>query len=615
MKKSLLIVLVCSVFMACHSDIDLNNVDTTAELEFGAALPIGSVRAKLGDFAGKIDHVFIDSANGGVITWRDTFPDSRHYTDYDITQHVSGRVLKLNVYEKAQAAHLIGPNGKVTGTGQPVTLKFRLPIILNDLNKPGITNRLDSALIKEANFMSVIDTVDLPLKWEWIDAVELVLGEQVCREKGDTMTVYRRGEGGNYGQQIQTTVDAFSICLMKDRNLNFEKNNYEDYHANAIDSCVFGVNFIFTIPKGVEVPVPETARFQYSMDVQFIDYTAIWGFFEPSKDMSANEVIDLADSWGSISFLKRASTPFSDPKVDAQVETKLAGELLMEGKHLYVINNQGDSIYALFNGSRHRKAESMSPYLSPDPKVDPIGKSVRTSVLFDKDPQRGEIDRLFRNMPQKMGYCFDVYFNREKTPQIRFTPDNRVSVDAVCTLPMKFADGLFVDYRDTLQDVDISKLSIDSLVSSSEYIDSIQTSDINLYMTAISEIPLTIKATMIYLDSLDRPIKDPEDQAKLFNPFAEDTIRINPPRFEKNAMGGWAPVENGRSIITAKLTKEKLDLMPDVKSIIYHVFIDNASLNEAYQQGLHEVPLHAEQRLELKIGLTAKVDAVMNFNK
>jgi len=615
MKKSLLIVLVCSVFMACHSDIDLNNIDSRAELEIGAALPIGSIRAKLGDFAGKIDHVYIDSTKGGVITWRDTFPDSRQYTDYDITKHISSRVLKLNVYEEAQAKHIIGPNGKVTGTGYPVMLSFQVPIVLKGLNVPGTLNRLDSALIENAKFLSIIDTTDLPLKWEWIDAVELVLGEQVYREQGDTMTVYRRGDTGNYGRQISTSVDAFSICMMKNRNLDFEHNTFEDYRDNVTDSCVFGVNFIFTIPQGEEVPVPQTARFQYSMEVQFIDYTAIWGYFEPSKDMSANEEIDLANSWGSISFLKRASTPFSDPEVDAQVETKLAGELLMEGKKLYVIDNKGDSVFALFNGSRQRKAEAMSPYLSPDPKVDPIGKSVRTSVLFDKDPQRGEIDRLFRNMPQKMGYCFDVYFNTRNTPQIRFTPDNTISVDAVCTLPMKFADGLLVDYKDTIKDVDISKFSIDSLISGSSLIDSLSTSDVNLYMTAISEIPLTIKATMIYLDAKNQPLKDPNDPSQLFNPFAEDTIRINPPRFAKSSTGSWAPVEDGRSIITAQLTKEKLDMLPKVKAIVYTIAIDNSSLKEAYQQGLHEVPLLDSQRLQLKIGLTAKLDAIMNFNK
>ena len=100
MKKIFLLIFIGSVLMACHSDIDLNNIDTTAELEIGAALPVGSVRAKLGDFAGKVDHLFIDSANGGVIAWRDTFVTDRDYHKFDIKDHISSTDLKLNVYKK-----------------------------------------------------------------------------------------------------------------------------------------------------------------------------------------------------------------------------------------------------------------------------------------------------------------------------------------------------------------------------------------------------------------------------------------------------------------------------------------------------------------------------------
>ena len=59
MKKTLLMVLVGGMLMACHSDIDLKNVDTTTELEMGVAVPVGSVRAKLGDFVGDIPSMFI----------------------------------------------------------------------------------------------------------------------------------------------------------------------------------------------------------------------------------------------------------------------------------------------------------------------------------------------------------------------------------------------------------------------------------------------------------------------------------------------------------------------------------------------------------------------------
>ena len=65
MKKSVLIVFIASLLVACHSDINLKDIDTTSELEMGLALPVGSVRAKLGDFVNQVRGLYVDSANGG----------------------------------------------------------------------------------------------------------------------------------------------------------------------------------------------------------------------------------------------------------------------------------------------------------------------------------------------------------------------------------------------------------------------------------------------------------------------------------------------------------------------------------------------------------------------
>lgn len=619
MKKIFLLIFIGSVLMACHSDIDLNNIDTTAELEIGAALPVGSVRAKLGDFAGKVDHLFIDSANGGVIAWRDTFVTDRDYHKFDIKDHISSTDLKLNVYKKAEAAEIL-INGKITGNDNiQNVLHFDLPVHLKGINQELGKERVDSALFESVRFHSIIDTTDLPFKWEWIDEVTLVLGEQVYREAGNTKVIYKKGQSGGFGREIDTDIDNFSICLMKDRNLSFEHNDYMDYQKNVIDSVVFGVDFKFTVPTSAgQITIPTSARFKYHLELEFADFTAIWGFFEPSKDMFAEQEDDLSESWEALEFLDRACTPFSDPLVDFQIQTKIAGAMMMKGHYAYVTNLvDPEPVYATFdaNGSHERPAIQMMPYMHPDPKKpgSAIGDSVRMSVIFNKDEDKGRIDRMFRNMPQKVGYKFDIYFNNRETPQIRITPDTRVKLDAVCTLPLKFAEGLFVNYIDTIKDIDLSQVSIDSLLNEVDFIDTLKTSDVNLYMTAISEIPLTIKAVLTYLDEKGQPLKDPADPSKLFNPFVEDTIRINPPRYEK--LGGWVPVEPGKSIITAKLTKDKLDMMPKIKTILYQVIIDNASLAEAYKDGLNEIPLTEKQRLELNIGLTAKIDAIMNFNK
>lgn len=625
MKKSVLIVFIASLLVACHSDINLKDIDTTSELEMGLALPVGSVRAKLGDFVNQVRGLYIDSANGGVITWRDTFPDQREYHKFDMKDHISEKDLELKVYENAKAAQLIGDNGKVNpyAYDHQVTLTFELPLRLKDINKELGKERLDSALIEEARFSSIIDTTHLPLKWEWIDEVELVLGEQVYRQKGNVMTVYSKAKGdtGGYGQKFNTTVDDFSISLMKNKNLSIEHNTYFEYEQNVIDSCVFAVNFKFTIPSGSgDIYIKEDAKINYHLEVEFIDYLAIWGFFNPSKDMiSKNVEIDMSESWGDISFLERASVPFTDPSVDVQVTTKIAGAMMMKGNHLYVINKNNDTTYATFNGQRSRPAVPMMPYMHPDPRKpgSAINDSVTTSVIFNKDADKGCIDKLFVNMPQKMGYDFEVYFNDKETPQIRITPDTKVSINAVCKLPLKFRDGLFVDYADTIKDVDLSSVDIDSLLREVDYVDTLKASDINLYVTALSEIPITVKGVFKFLDAAGQPLKDPKDPTKDFNPFLEDTIRIVPPRYERSSMGTWAPTDGGKgkSILTASMTKEKLDMLPKVKKIAYKVIIDNEALTEAFKKGLNEVALTEQQRLELNIGLTAHLDAIMNFNK
>ena len=197
---------------SCHSDIDLNNIDTRSEVEMGLALPVGTVHASIADFFGKgVGNFYVDSlANKGVITWKDTFKIARNFHQVDLSQYISEKDLTLNVYEKIPAAIMIGTNKQVTGTGMPVTLDFDMPLKLKGINHKDSLDkeRLDSALIDIASFTSVIKQHNLPLQWEWIDSVTLDLGTQIRRPSGNTMLVYDKNRD-NYGydQTIPTEVD------------------------------------------------------------------------------------------------------------------------------------------------------------------------------------------------------------------------------------------------------------------------------------------------------------------------------------------------------------------------------------------------------------------------
>ena len=600
---------------SCHSDIDLNNIDTKSEVEMGLALPVGSIHATIGDFFGKgMGKFYVDSVdNHGVITWRDTFRIARNFHQVDLAQYISEKELTLNVYDKITAADMIGTNKKVVGTGFPVTLTFDMPLKLSGINSAdNIENeRLDSALIEMASFSSLIKTNNLPLEWEWIDKVTLELGEQLRRPAGNTMVVYdKTRDNYGYNQNIPTQVDHFTINLLK-------KNSAGQYViGQVIDSCDFKINFTFTIPAGEEVEVPEDAGFDYKLGVQFINYAAIWGKFKPSNDMHDEAVVDLSESWGSLDFISKWNVPFADPKIDMSIVTRVAGAMVVNGEYLYAEDANGEKHYASFKYGTattpdfHRQFQSWE-YL--DPITSTIGDSTTNMTIpFDKDPERGHIDNLFRNMPQKLGYQFAIDFNYQMTPQIRITPSTAIRIDAVCTLPFIFNQGLDMNYTDTVG-VDLSQYSIDSLLKEVDIVDTMKATDVTLYLKAKNTIPLDVYASMRCLDATGQVMKDPEDPTKPLLLFPSDTITLKAPNYEKDG-GNWVPKSPGETVITAQLTKRQVDLLPLIKHIRYTAIINDKSLSDAYSKGLSNIRITDDQGLTLRIGVTAHVDAILNFD-
>ena len=598
---------------ACHSDIDLTDIDTKADVEMGLAVPVGSIHATLGDFLGYIPNIYVDSVEHiGVITWKDTFSIERNFHKVDLAKYLSNTDMDLKVRNQLDAMGLIGTDGKVTGTGNPVTLRFKVPLRLEGINGTLDNERIDSALIEDASFTSNITPHNLSLEWNWIDRVTLELGPQIERPASNIMTVYRRGDAGGYNTDIPTDVDKFSLCMMKNRNLN-PRTDYLLYKDNVVDSCEFYINFTFTIPNGTKVDVPDDASFAYHLGVRFIDYKAVWGFFKQSKDMYDSDTVDLGENWGSVDFLRRAKLPFAEPKIDMRVITQIGGALVMEGDYLFVQDIDGNQTFAEFNGGHARHV-----YFNPGEYLDPItsqigDSSTNMAVLFDKDPARGRIDRLFKNIPDKLGYSFNVNFSFQTTPQIRITPNSNIRVNAICYLPMIFKDGLFVDYTDTIKDVNLSQYSIDSLIADVEIIDTLKATDVVLYLKAKNTIPLDVKATMRCLDEADQVIMDPDDPTQPLIIVPGDTLLIPAPDYEK-AGGTWRMSKEGENVVMVALTKKKLDMLPRIKSIVYTASIDNASLQEAFNKGMADIRLTEDEGITIKIGVTAHVEALLDFD-
>lgn len=590
----------------CKADVDLKNIDTTAEIEMGLALPIGNISATINDFLGSsVQNIYVDTAtiyNGSVnvLTFIDTFSIEKKFHQVDLSQYLSETTLSMNVYDKLEGQPFMVDH-KITGNDNvPITLDFPMTLKLKGINNDEAYERLDSALIDNARFLSVISAKGgLPLKWEWINSVSIELGDAFTRETGKIVEVYHKGDGYGYSQGIDINVNKFSINLMK----NKKPASPSGYYHNVVDSCNFIIHFNFTVPTSAGVvTVPESSAFEYYLGVQFIDYAAIWGMFEPSSDMSDKDLVSISESWDAWKTIKEASLPLYDPKVDLNITTQIAGALVLEGQHLYVEDKDGNQVDATFSGSKtYYRFFNKEEYL---PLSSQIGESKVMHILFDKDPARGHIDQLFNLHPEYIGYEYAIKFNASETPQIRITPNTGINVDAVATLPFVFNQGVDLQYGDTANNVNLSAFTLDSLLASTEMIDSLKNSDLKLFVKIKNAIPLRIKASMKCLDENGQVIMDPNDPTQPLRLTSSETLKI------EAALSKEKPGETADVI---SLNKKHFDTFASIKSIVYDLAIDDSSADIQFDKAHFPISISSDQKVEIRLGITANIDAVLNI--
>ena len=596
-----------TMFMqSCEADVDLNDIDTSVKVNANVATPIGSVKATIGDFVGDGRWgIYIDSVkNHGVLTFKDTFSIERDFHKINLANYISRKTLNMNVYDQLKG---LMHDGKIVGTGTQIPLTFPLTLKLNGINKDVNKQRLDSALIKNARFVSKITPAgNLPIEWDWIDKVTISLGENFYRPSGNTIMVYQRGENYTYGQEIPINVDEFSLNLMK----NKHPQNWKEYANNVTDSCTFDITLYVTIPTSAgEIAIPNTAKFQYEVGVQFIDYHAIWGMFEPSDDMSADAEDYISEFWSPWNSINKLCLPLAKPSIDVALTTQMAGALILQGDHLYTKNAQGDVRYATFGGNKTLyKYFNKNEYLPLDSE---IGAKTTIHMLFDSDPERGHIDNLLSIRPDAVGYKFAINFNEQETPQLRITDDASIRIDAACELPMIFNEGVTLAYSDTITDIDLSSIDIDEMLSEVTVLDTLESASAKLVITLENSIPLEFLGSFTCLDEHNNVIIDPRTEKPLMI-TKNDTIVIPAPNhtFENH---NWTATPK-QSVEIVEVDLEHFETLKKIKKVAFYAELNDHAMQQAYDQGLFNVKLTDDNYIRIKLALGASVEAVLNLD-
>ncbi len=608
-QGAFLFALFLGLFGCQKEKLYLNDADLSAELDLGVGLPIGSMTVTLGDMVGnaEIENLYVDSLNNrGVFVYKGTYDRNLTYHDVDLSKYISTKTLSMNVYDKLQESSPFPSGDYIVGTGEPFTLEFPMTLHLEGINQDEDNERLDSTYIKTSHFVSTISPSNLPIQWEWIDAITLELGDVFTRKDGRILTVYDKNNPSDahygFGSEIPIDIDNFSFCLMKNKN----PKTLSQYIHNVIDTCNFHIRFTITIPESAGViPVQKDAAFDYTLAVQFISYYAIWGMFSPSTDMYDHDVVSLEGEWGFADMFRKASLPFSAPVVNLHLTTSIAGALRGYVDSLYVYD-EADKYNDVDLGDKYK------PYHFKNwlPLNSSIGDSATMSLLFDNTPTNGQIDRLFAYRPHRLGYQYHFDFDQSTSPQLRILSNTKIHLSVDYTLPFIFNEGLYFSYADTLPDIDLTQLSIDSLVASSDIIDTVRAAELKLLVRLQNTIQMQLRGVLTPLDENNQVLLDPDTQQPL-RLTTTDTITIPSPSFVFSN-GAWVMDKPGELVSIVTLDKSRLDLLPQIKSIVFSAIIDDSSLHNVFEQGYFTTKLTDDAYIKVGLGLSAQVNAILD---
>lgn len=614
------------LLLGCRADVDMNNIDTTSEVELGLALPVGSMSVSLADVLGASSPDMLYFRNDGVLCLHYDYDRNEDFHAIDFTQYISNAEQTVYLYDSLNAqmdrlrAAYPGidlPTGYVCGLPDrdfsvmiPTTMSMTYDGINNELS----SERIDSAYIVEANFEGYLQRKNQSTPFEWVDSVVLVLGKEYVAKSGNRQKLYDKAtSGGNigYGMTMPIVLKDFSLDLVKDHTKPCS-------NTNVVNGSSMDVEIYLTVPKNAPPqPIVSDMAVIFGMNVQFIEYTAIWGMFESSNKMRDEGSISMDSIFGNWSTMKDICLPVAEPLINIHVTHELAGPLVFNGDYLFVTSRDGKIQYAEFGDSREHSymyprdaVEAVRDNVWMDQNPSTIGDSIVLDIVFNKEPEHGRVDQLFAGTPDVMSWKWNIDFDKTLTEQTRLTPTTKLNMNIDMDVPFIFNEGLYVAYSDTLENIN---LNIAGLMDSISLIDSVKQSDLYVQLKIENKLPLDVRMVLCCLDSNGHVIIDDRTGEPL-RLTQNDTLFIKAPEYSIGAEGEMIISQPGTMDDAISISKDKLEKFDDLKALSYMVIVDDKSLHSAFESDENfKIRITDDSRLKLQIGIGAKLGAVFNF--
>lgn len=643
MKQTKLLLMTVAVSLlatGCKEKIELDKVDSSVYVNTGIAAPIVTIKAPLNEILGinektgqssQLDWIFakvpgmpgyrddqLRDIPDGTLFFRDTFNITRDFHPINIGSFLLPIEKQLNIFEQAQSMGYTVSSGQIDiPAASPLKFSFPLVIKLDSMNTPEFTNRVDLMRISTARFSSLLST-NFGLKDADIQGVKLKLPKEFTSLKGNPLSDMRIPYHVE-GDRTYIELKKFLI------NMQSEGVTPSTRREHMINEVTFTIEFsLFTTHA---ITLDASSSINYTFDVELLTYDALYGYFDPSKWMEDKDTLVLAEEWPAWNDIKRLKMHFRYPSIrliaEHQIGTEQGCPLNVNLSHIGVAQTDengniiGDFVNAQFGdeGATHDNTiwplyDDSHPTTSRiDPYEDKLDKWAKNEYLvsytgFKDDAHTGDVDQLFDIRPDVIGYKYDITVGPKANPsfgigsQLRVVNNTKIDLHAITVVPFVLNEGSEIEYSDTV-DVDFSGVNFDSITNSVEWLDSISSGVIYLYLYAKNSIPFEISADYKFIDAsgqeVDLPLVDDKNGTKSYH------LDIPAPaKYDSNGN----VTETGNSTIVLRVTHEEFAKLQSIKQIAFTASVDN--------NPQHAI-IHTQSGLDVTVGVAATVEAVMKL--
>lgn len=516
----LLVAAACVVGMTgCQEKLDLNNIDTQMKAEMGLAMPAGTMLFTANDFlgGGRVKNVSIDKdgifhivheAQMDKVTYKK--PDvSKYISKMEDVFYIKKQLDSIYIPELDSTISILDENGYVLDTvivnimgfpvkvpvkGRSLPVSFTKTLRLKDINvDPDKQMRLDKAEVKAAIFNSIIDQTNMDgMLWSYIDTATITFNSQFTIAGGNTVTVYKKGDKGGYGQKIDFSVNDFTLNLMKD----LQKDPGWD---NVVDTIVMNFNFRFTVPVGKDLQITDKSGFIYTFEAKKIDYSAIYGEFFTTETSSSRQSISIDSLVGSgWKDLKEMQIKFMEPSINVGIAHHMSIPMYATVNEFKTINKEQQTQQATWGGSITKKF-NLDNVISPD---DDPTKTALNVIRMNQDPDSGNLDTLFLIRPDSVVLSLTSGVNRNSTypyKQHRVTDQDTIYTSVDVDLPFKLNQESAVRYVGKSTKLQFDKFTIDSLLREVKGVESGKAKTLKLFMEFTNSMPFEVDAQFWFL--------------------------------------------------------------------------------------------------------------------